>query len=296
MSKTLVDKIAEIFQPPVPLWACELTSRHVIVAGLNKRRDKVKSKVAADLVSRSVIGSLSETNIPNKDATRAAVLETLNRAGFEGSEIVLIIPDDSVRIAFLTVENLPKNPAEQQTFIRWKLKKTVPFDVDAAQLAFRILGTRTGSAADLLVTLSPRSIIQEYEDLFDSMALHAGLVVPSTLAALNLLPPPASDTLFLKIAPDCITTSVLQRGRIQFYRRVVDVSVYDAVYPTVMYYQDKLGGKALERLIVCGYDADVRSSIADLQQKLGLSAHRLDPKDIEDIFKPVLGGAHLVAF
>ena len=63
-----------------------------------------------------------------------------------------------------------------------------------------------------------------------------------------------------------------------------------------MYYQDKLGGKALEQLIVCGYDADIRSSIADLQDKLGLPAQRLEPKNVEDIFKPALGGVHCDAF
>jgi len=296
LSKTLIDKVADVFRPQAPLWACELTSRHVIVAGVSKQRNKVRSKLASELSARSVTGSLSETNIPNREATRASVMETLNRAGFQGSEITVIVPDDAVRIAFLTVENLSKDPEEQQTFIRWKLKKNVPFDVDSAQVAFRILGTGTGAAVDLLVTLSPVAIIREYEDLFDSMDLHAGLVVPSTLAALNLLPAPPGDTLFLKVAPDCITTTVFRHGRMQFYRRVVDVSLYDAVYPTVMYYQDKLGGSALERLVICGYDSDIRSSITELQEKLGLSAQRLDPKEIEDIFKPVLGGVHCDAF
>ncbi len=296
MSKTLVEKITDVFQSQVPLWACELTSKHVIVAGVSKQRNKVKAKLAAELGARSVAGSLTDTNIPNKESTRASVLEALNRAGFEGSEIAVIIPDDAVRVAFLTVENLSKDPEEQRTFIRWKLKKTVPFDVDSAQIAFRILGSRTGAGADILVTLSPRAIIQEYEDLFDSMDLHAGLVVPSTFAALNLFRAPPRDSLFLKIAPDCMTTTVFQQGRLQFYRRVVDATPYDAVYPTVMYYQDKLGGKAIEQLIVCGYDSDIRSSLAELQQKLGLSSQRLEPGNIEDIFKPALGGVHCDAF
>jgi len=292
LSKTLVDKIADVFRPQLPLWACELTSRHVIVAGVNKQRNKVKARLATELPPQSVVGSLSETNIKNKEATGASVLEALNRAGFQGSEIAVIIPDDAVRIAFLSVENLPKDTEEQRTFICWKLKKTVPFDVDSAQMSFRFLETRTGSAVDILVTLAPLVIIREYEQLFDSLKIHAGLVTPSTLATLNMLPSPSGDTLVLKVAPDCITTSVFRHGRMQFYRRVVDVSLYDAAYPTVMYYQDKLGGTALEKLVVCGYDTENRSAVSDLEQKLGLSAHRLEPKEVEDIFKPVLGGVH----
>ena len=121
-------------------------------------------------------------------------------------------------------------------------------------------------------------------------------MVPSTLAALNLLGTPSGDTLFLKIAPACITTTIFQHRRIHFYRRVIDMSLYDAVYPTVMYYQDKLGGKTLERLVVCGYDSVDRASGAELQEKLGLTSQRLEPKEIDDIYKPVLGGVHCAAF
>jgi hypothetical protein len=145
------------------------------------------------------------------------------------------------------------------------------------------------------VTLSPRTVIEEYENIFDSMDIHAGLVLPSTLAALNLFVPPPADSLFLKIAPGCMTTTIFQHARMQFYRRVVDASAYEAVYPTVMYYQDKLGGKTLQQVVVCGYDSDMRDSIAELQEKLGVIPQRLEPKPVDDIFKPALGGVHCEA-
>ena len=119
------------------------------------------------------------------------------------------------------------------------------------------------------------------------------MILPSTLAALNLFTAPASDALFVKIAPDCVTTTVFQGRRVQFYRRVTDVSLYDAVYPTVLYYQDKLGGTTFERLFVCGYDADLQRSLDDVQEKLGLAAERIGPESVEDIYKPALGAIHL---
>jgi hypothetical protein len=127
------------------------------------------------------------------------------------------------------------------------------------------------------------------------MELDAGFIVPSTLAALNLMGSaiqPASDVLFLKIAPESITTAVFQDRRLQFYRRVASEPLYDAVYPTVLYYQDKLGGKAIERMVFCGYDEDTMAPLGELQQKLGVPAHRLGPRNIEDIFKPALGAVH----
>ncbi len=294
MSKSIVEKITEVFQPQAPLWGVEFTARHIILAGLSQNRRRIATKQADPLQPGALAGSLTERNIQNLDAVRSVLTEMLNHIGFKGAEIVVVVPDDAARIAFLTAEKLSKDPQEQQTFIRWKLKKNVPFDIDAAQLAFRVLGPHpTGAGVDLLVALSPRSVIEEYETIFDSLNIHAGLVLPSTLAALNLFNAPPSDSLFLKIATDCMTTTIFQNRRIQFYRRVANVSVYDAVYPTMMYYQDKLGGKTLEQLTICGYDSDLRSSVDELEQKLGLRAQRLEPKSIDDIFKPVLGSVHL---
>jgi hypothetical protein len=70
--------------------------------------------------------------------------------------------------------------------------------------------------------------------------------------------------------------------------------MYDAVYPTVLYYQDKLGGTALDRMYVCGHN-DLRPALAEVQEKLGLTAQRIEPQSVEDVFKPALGAIHLKA-
>ena len=283
MNKGLVETITDFFNPQVPLWACELTAKHVIIAGVNSRRNKISDKFAAELSTGKEI----------KDA-RPLVQALLSEVKFKGSEIAVVVPDSTARIAFLTVENPSNNPEEQQTFIRWKLKKSIPFDVDAAQVAYRILGPhRGGPGVDVLVALSPRSVVREYEAIFDALDIHAGTILPSTLAALNVFTPPSGDALFVKVAPDCVTTTVFQGRRIQFYRRVTDASLYDAIYPTVLYYQDKLGGNALQHLYVCGYDGDLQMSLEQVQEKLGLSAQRVEPKSVEDIYKPALGAIHL---
>lgn len=295
MSKGLVEAITEVFKPQVPLVACELTTKHVIVAGAGKHRNQIAAKAVTELASGVIVASQSETNIRNIDQARSAVREMLGQTGMKGSEIAVVVPDDTARITFLTADKTARNPEEQRTFIRWKLKKTVPFDVDTAQVAFRVLGPHaSGGGVDMLVALSPRGVVQEFENLFDSMDLHAGFVLPSTLAALNLFDPPVQDTLFLKAAPDCITTTVFQNKRIQFYRRVAEVSLYDAVYPTVMYYQDKLGGKAIEQLFVCGCEGGMQSELGEVQEKLALQARRLEPGSVDDIFKPALGAVHFL--
>jgi type IV pilus assembly protein PilM len=281
----ILKSVADVFKPQTPVWACEITSQHVIAAGVGARRTRITDKWAAEMPAAVAVAG-----------ARPAIRDVLNQVGFNGSEIVVVVPDEVAKISLLTAENPSRNVEEQHTFIRWKLKKTIPFDVDTAQVAYKVLGPHNGgTGVDMLVVLSPRSTVHEYETLFESMDIHAGMILPSTLAAMNLLHAPAGDALFVKVAPDCITTTVFQNRRVQFYRRVTDSSMYDAVYPTLMYYQDKLGGKALEQLFVCGYGQDLSASLEEIHQKLGLAAQRLEPKGTEDIFKPVLGAVHFRA-
>jgi type IV pilus assembly protein PilM len=254
-------------------------------------RRRVSGSIIATLPDETIAGSLSDKNFLNPDAVLEITRDVIQQAGARGFEICVVIPDESSRIAFLSTESPPSKPQEREAFVRWKLKKSVPFDVDSAQVAYKVLGPSSGDVkgVDILVALSPRSIIVEYETLLERLGFHAGYVVPSTLAVLSLFPAPVEDVLLVKLAPESITTTVFQNRRPQFFRRVGNIGVYDAVYPTVMYYQDKLGGAAFSSAVVCGYDRDPRPEIEELQEKLGVPVRRMDPKNVDDIYKPALG-------
>jgi type IV pilus assembly protein PilM len=273
-----------------------------VVAGVDSSRKKVSGRAVESLPAGAVIGSFAERNLIDPMAVGDITRDVLRRAGARGHEISVVIPDDSSRITFLTVETLPGKTEDREALIRWKLKKTVPFDVDSAQLAYQVLGAHEGSGEkgiDLVVALSPRSVVQEYEELLERLDIHGGYVTPSIVSALNLHPRPSpvsrpEDSLFVKIAPDSIATVVFQNNRPKFYRRVGDMPLYDAVYPTMMYYQDKLGGKSLTSATLCRYDSELRSEILELQDRLGVQVRATEPKNVEDIFKPALGAAGLV--
>jgi hypothetical protein len=124
--------------------------------------------------------------------------------------------------------------------------------------------------------------------------VQTGLVLPSSLAALSLIPPPEEDTLFVKIAPDCVTTTVFQKKQMTFYRRVAELGLYESVFPTVLYYQDKLGGSAFKQMIVCSYDAEAgHGAFQEFAAKIGIPAYPLEPRSVDDIYKPALGAVHL---
>jgi type IV pilus assembly protein PilM len=269
----------------------------LIVAGVNSSRKKIAAKGISTLSDHAVIGSLLEKNILDHGGVLEFLRELMGETGFKGHEIGVVIPDDSSRISFITMETLPGTEEERTAFIRWKLKKTVPFEIDTAQIAYNIMGTRFNGddkGTDLLVTLSPRSVVEEYELLMDELGYEAGFVIPSSLAALNLFAVPDGDVLFLKIAPGCIATTIFRNRQAEFYRKVAETPLFDAIYPTLMYYQDKLSGSGLTGVTVCGYDMDMASELLELQDRLHLPVQKLGPRTVDDIFKPVLGAVDVV--
>jgi type IV pilus assembly protein PilM len=297
LTKNVLEPVTQLFRPQRPLWACEFTSRHLVVAGVNSSRKKISAKGISTLPVQVITGSLLERNIIDHGRVSEFLKELMREAGCKGPEIGVVIPDDSARISFVTTETLSGSEEERTAFIRWKLKKTVPFEIDTAQIAYNIMGTRTTGedrGIDLLVTLSPRSVIEEYESLMDELGYEAGFVIPSSLAALNLFAVPAGDVLFLKIAPGCIATTIFRNGQAEFYRKVAETPLFDAIYPTLMYYQDKLNGSGLIGVTVCGYDMDLGAELSELQDRLHVPVQKLGPRAVDDIFKPVLGAVDVV--
>ena len=70
-----------------------------------------------------------------------------------------------------------------------------------------------------------------------------------------------------------------------------EMPLYDAVYPTMMYYQDKLGGTHLSSAMSADTTRIFSQRWRNLQIRLRVPVRRMEPKTIEDIYKPALGAA-----
>jgi len=278
-----------LFGPDVPHWACELTPRRAVVVRATDNRKAVRAGATEALTAGALVPGLKDVNVVDPGSVRGAVGRALEGAGFFGSEIVLVLPDDAVRVALVDVDSFPSSEAEQLAFVRWKFRKSVPFDAGAARVTWE--KTSANGLVRLLAALAPGPIVRQYEEVVESFGLHAGLVVPSTLAALGLFPDTPGDVMFIKRSETAITTSVVSNGQMRFYRKVPVQTLYEAAYPTFVYYQDKLGGSELGGMVLCGEGFSPEEE-AELEQGLGRRAEVLSP-EVEDQFRPALGAVQL---
>jgi len=283
--------LKSLFGADLPGCACEFTQGEVRAVRASADRKTVVSHASAPLADGVIRPGVKDPNITDVEAVSSALGRVLGEVGFSGSELVGVIPDDSVRIGLLEVDSFPSAAADQRSFIQWKLKKHVQFNVNDAAVAWQKIGEN--GVVDLLTVLAPRSVTSQYEEIVDGLGLHAGSLTASTLAALNLMDTAVlgTDVLFVKLTASSVVTTILSNQKLRFYRKVPRAgALEDAVHPTLMYYQDRLSGDSgsgLGQMVLCSdLDADAGSAIA---ARLGLPSRPLGGTATPDAFKPALG-------
>src|SRR5438552_16947188 len=107
-------------------------------------------------------------------------------------------------------DEFPRSPQEAVPMLRWKLKKSVPFEVEETLISYMRQAPREGGV-DVVTALGRLRIVREYEALAENLGLSPGVVLSSSLAAVSLL----SDhrpTMLARIAGQALTTVIVRDG------------------------------------------------------------------------------------
>jgi type IV pilus assembly protein PilM len=177
----------------------------------------------------------------------------------------LIIPDYAVRMAVLDFEQFPPGEEERVALLRFRLRKSVPFHIEEARLAYSVQ-LQEAKRTEVLAVAIARPILVEYESLLTEAGYRVGLVVPSTVAALPLFTNTGEGlTLVMKTAGTTLSVLLLEAGRVRLARcldlaagedvpEYTGESVLDLLQQTVAYAEDQIG-KAVNRILLCGFGA-----------------------------------------
>ena len=117
------------------------------------------------LVPGTVRLSLREANILDPPGFVARLKDAYNALLYRGAHLSLTLPDTVGRILLLDVEGRFKSRSEALDIIRWKLKKSMPFDIADSHLDYQQLRLRDNGDMALLVTLVSRTVIGQYEEV-----------------------------------------------------------------------------------------------------------------------------------
>jgi hypothetical protein len=180
----------------------------------------------------------------NTAAVKAAVANVCDRLRAHDEDVAMILPDTVIRVFVQHFEEFPRSAAEAEPMLRWKLKKSVPFEADETVISYMRQAPRE-SGLDVVTALARLRIVREYESLVEG-SLYPGVVLSSSLAAIALLDD-EKPTLLARISGCCLTTAIVRGGILCGYRctdlpalgaDLTPQMLLEEIFPVAAYYQD----------------------------------------------------------
>ena len=241
LARRVASWLDAIPHPPV---AMEIASDRVALARWS-RSGSLDAFAVELLPPGAVIPSAVETNLVNSALAKAAVAKACDRLRVRAEDAALILPDPVIRVFVQHFEDFPRSPEEALPLLRWKLKKSVPFEADETIISYFRQAPRE-AGVDIVTALARQRIIREYESFAEGVGLQPGVVLSSSLAALSLLDGD-KPMLFARISGSALTTTIVRSGLLCGYR-CTELPAYGAsltpqmlleeIFPVAAYYQD----------------------------------------------------------
>ena len=266
-------------RPPL---ACEVTVDRVVAARLS---DKTPSALEMFTTRRlepgTVLPGLSGPNIQDAAALRSAVSGALTGMGVKSKDVIAVLPDAAIRVLLLEFDTLPSRPQDSEAVIRFRLKKSLPFDADQAALSYE--SRHAGGSVQVVAAIAPREVVREYESVFLDVGYAPGVVLPSSLAALGLVEGDR-PTLVLKVDPLNITVAAAVNRELRLIRtldnpqgeNVSAVELAETVLPSVVFFEDSFGAR-IEHILIGGVSR-MEEVVSMLHQQTGAEVAELAPR------------------
>ena len=239
-----------------PKLACEIAADRVLAGRLGDAASGLEASAAHALAPGSVVPDLVENNLRQPEAVRDGIEEALGTVAGRSRDVIAIVPDAAVRVMLVEFDTLPSDQEEALGVVRFRLKKSLPFDVDKAKVSFH--AQKFNNEVKVVAAVGLASVIEDYENAFRDAGFSPGVVLPSMLAALG-----AADakrpTLVIKVDAHTTSIAILNEDQLQLFRtlenaRGVTISgeqLAEEVYPSVVFFQDTYHLN-IERIYVSG--------------------------------------------
>lgn len=234
--------LANLLQDPPPTHAFELSEDGIAYAAV--------AQPALAEFSRFEPGVLLVSPLHDNIQQPQVLLDHIRTLappnGHRKRRAAVILPDYCARVAVLDFDTFPSDVEQQQALVRFRLKKSVPFEVDTAVVSY-VEQPRSGAKVEVLAAVISSDIVVQYEAPFRAAGFQPGLVTTSSLAALNLLAPDGIS-LLVKLSGRVLSVFVLQENAVNLARcvemeggRLEDIE--SVLHPTIAYVEDELKGR-----------------------------------------------------
>jgi type IV pilus assembly protein PilM len=254
--------------------ACEVTAERVVAARAGEGAQSLEAVSSQALAPGILTPGLQQANVVARETLVTALRDALAAVAGRSRDITLVIPDASSRILLLDFDTLPESQEDAVSVVRFRLKKSLPFDVEASAVSFDRNTAENG--VRVVAAVTPKNVVEEYEAVVREAGYNPGAVLPSMIAALGVVDG-ALPTMVIKVEPGTTTFAVVDQNQLLLYRSlenggtaVTGDSLVDDVNTSLVYFEDRYG-VSVDRVLVTG----VQSAQA-LQAAFGTSNIRVE--------------------
>ncbi len=261
-----------------PKLACEIAADRVLVGRLGEAGRSLEACAARELAPGSVVPDLVEGNLRQRDAVSEAVQSALSSLRGHSHDVIAVVPDAAVRVVLLEFDTLPSDSEEAAGVVRFRMKKSLPFDVDKARVSYYAQKTTEGVRVVAAVALA--SVVEDYEAAFRDAGFSPGVVVPSMLAALGAAEG-QRPTLVVKVDARTTSIAILNDDQLRLFRTLENTrgvtitgeQLAEEVYPSVVFFQDTYHLN-IEKIFVAGL-SDAGNAAPALRAQTGAEVQEL---------------------
>ena len=226
-----------------PKLACEISADRVLAGRVIDGGTGLEACAARELAPGSVVPDLVENNLRQREVVRSGIEGALGSVAGRSKDVIAIVPDAAVRVMLVEFDTLPSDQEEALGVIRFRLKKSLPFDVEKAKVSYH--AQKIGDEVKVVAAVALGSVIDDYEAVFRSSGFAPGVVLPSTLAALG-----AADgkkpTMVIKVDAHTTSIAILNEDQLQLFRTLENArgvtingeQLAEEVYPSIVFFQD----------------------------------------------------------
>ena len=249
-------RMAKGSQSDRPRLACEITAERVIAGRARGSGNGLDAYTSRVLASGTLVPSLTHSNVLAPEALRQAIADSLAPVAGGMKDVTAVLPDAAVRVTLLDFDVLPGKAQEADAVVRFRLKKSLPFDPDSAAVSYEV--QQSNGTVRVVAAVALRSVLEEYEAAFRDAGFYPGVVLPSMLATLGPVSG-AEPTLVVKVDSLSTSLAIVDREEVRLFRTLEEGSASDLsaerlvenIHPSLAFFEDTYSVK-VRRILLGG--------------------------------------------
>jgi type IV pilus assembly protein PilM len=274
-------------QTPPPAVTVEIAANRVSAVMVSGRRAgdiTVEACAVQPLPDGAVVPSLTAQNIVQPDKVASAIERLWGDLGTRPRRIALAVPDNAAKVSLVRFQQVPARAADLDELVKFQVRKAAPFRIEDSQISYR-RGAMHEDGQDFVVLQARRAAIEEYEQVCAGAGATPGVIDLATFGAAHValasMPATAGDWLLIHAPSHSATLVIFREAQPVFFRHRAtgdNGQLGDLVHQTAMYYQDRLGGSGLSRVVLVATEAERfdPSALEAMQAALHVPIERVD--------------------